>query len=172
MWVENEKHGYGTYVWSDGKEFTGEWVKGQIGSFGIYVYADGRNYEGFMVDGKRHGYGIMQMPDKNTYSGSWSNSKMHGFGCVLNAKAEQKWGIWDRGEKLIKLSQAQATDIQDGVVDMTVQPHINKKLQNPQHFWDEVSKLTNKFEPFYDFNAMQTNYELARSLQEEKEARL
>ena len=74
--------------------------------------------------------------NSNVYSGSWYEGKQHGYGCVLNSKTESKYGIWSKGEKLIKLTPEQANDIQDEQVDMSVQPQINAKLKDEaEAFW-------------------------------------
>ena len=39
-------------------------------------------------------------------------------------------------------------------------------------FWQQTEKLTNKFEPFYDFGYEQTMYELKTSSMGDKEAEL
>ena len=51
------------------------------------------------------------MPDRSTYSGAWQEGKQHGYGCVYNSRNELKYGLWNHGQKLIKLTPEQATDI-------------------------------------------------------------
>jgi len=51
------------------------------------------------------------MPDQSTYSGAWHEGKQHGYGCVYNKNGELKYGLWNRGAKLIKLNPEQATEI-------------------------------------------------------------
>ena len=57
------------------------------------------------------------MPDHNTYSGSWFQGKQHGFGCIYSTSGHLKYGVWCQGTKLLKLTQEQATEIQDGKIE-------------------------------------------------------
>ena len=91
-------------------------------------YANGRRYEGFYKLDKRQGYGIYMMPDQSTYSGSWYEGKQHGYGCVINAKNEMKYGVWNRGVKFIKLTPDQATEVQDGYLDLSETKQVQASL--------------------------------------------
>ena len=37
----DEEHGYGTFVWSDGNKYIGQWRNGQMHGRGKYVWKDG-----------------------------------------------------------------------------------------------------------------------------------
>jgi len=118
-WEDGKIGGFGTYKWADGRQFTGEWVNCKIGGFGVYTWSDGRRYTGFFARDKRQGFGIYKMPDQssrdelkqNTYSGSWLNGKQHGYGCIYSATGPYKYGVWKDGNKILKLSKREATDI-------------------------------------------------------------
>ena len=63
-----------------------------------------------------------------------------------------KYGLWSHGDKLIKLSVEQATDIQDGRMDLSQSTQILQKLgEEKLVFFNEINVLTNKFEPFENF---------------------
>ena len=80
--------------------------------FGVQEYPNGRRYEGFYKLDKRQGYGIYMMPDQQTYSGAWYEGKQHGYGCTYNSSGnELKYGLWNQGKKIIKLTPEMATDI-------------------------------------------------------------
>ena len=109
------------------------------------------------------------MPDQSTYSGSWFEGKQHGYGCVYNSKGELKYGLWNHGDKLIKLTQTQATDIQDSQLDLALANQIQAKLgEEKLTFFNEISVLTNKFEPFDNFATEQAKFELNRCIQSER----
>ena len=68
------------------------------------------------------------MPDQSTYSGSWYEGKQHGYGCVINAKNEMKYGVWNKGVKFIKLTPNQATEVQDGYLDLSETKQVQASL--------------------------------------------
>lgn len=130
----------------------------------MYSWADGRRYEGFFIRDKRQGYGIYMMPDHNTYSGSWFQGKQHGFGCIYSTNGHLKYGIWNQGTKLLKLTDKEATQIQEGTHD--VKPGITNKMptgSDPDQFLKDINALTNKFEPFNDFAHEQAYFELKKT---------
>ena len=48
-------HGYGKYVWKDGKSYEGQFDSDQKHGYGIYTWPDGRIYRGYWRSGKQHG---------------------------------------------------------------------------------------------------------------------
>ncbi|MBX7108953.1 MAG: hypothetical protein K1X61_09930 [Chitinophagales bacterium] len=69
--------GLGTYVFSDGAEYTGQWVGGQRTGIGSYDWADGAFYYGYFLNGKLEGNGIYLGNDqaKTTYVGVFHDGK-------------------------------------------------------------------------------------------------
>lgn len=52
-------------------------------------------------------------------------------------------------------------DIQEGQLNLAASDQINEKLgEDKLTFWDEVSVLTNIFEPFEDYYTEQAKFEL------------
>jgi hypothetical protein len=88
-----------------------------MSGFGVYQWPDGKRYEGFFSRDKRQGFGIFTTPDPNsnglnTYSGAWMNGKQHGYGCNYSSTMkEPKFSIWREGERILKLTRKQATEI-------------------------------------------------------------
>jgi len=57
-------------------------------------------------------------PNNYTYSGGWLNGKQHGYGFVYTDKGEFKYGMWVNGVKVLKLTPGQATEVQEGRMDL------------------------------------------------------
>ena len=142
--------------------FTGEWVNCKTGGFGVYNWTDGRRYEGFFTKDKRQGYGTLMTPNNYTYSGGWLNGKQHGYGFIYTDKNEFKYGMWYNGVKLVKLTRSQATEVQEGRMDLysTIKA---KGIHDPVQYWQDIALLTNKFEPFDSFQTEQGIFELKQS---------
>jgi hypothetical protein len=56
--IGNCTDGWGTYLWSDGSEYTGQWSNGARTGIGCYDWSDGPFYYGFFLEGKLNGEGI------------------------------------------------------------------------------------------------------------------
>lgn len=50
---DDKKHGFGTFVWADGRKYVGEWKKGKQHGKGTFIKASGESREGEWVDGRR-----------------------------------------------------------------------------------------------------------------------
>ena len=120
---------------------------------------------------KRQGYGIYMMPDNNTYSGSWYQGKQHGFGCIFTKEGHLKYGLWQHGQKILKVTTDQASQIQDGNLDVR-KLVTESKLRDPEQYWADVKLLTNKFEPFGIFPREQASFELKKKKQKEDKNKL
>ena len=69
------KHGHGSYIWSDGSKYVGEWFENRINGEGTYTWLDGRKYEGFWKDNNMHGYGTYMWKDGRKYEGEYVMDK-------------------------------------------------------------------------------------------------
>lgn len=38
--------GFGTYIWADGRCYSGQYIRDRKHGYGTYTWADGRKYEG------------------------------------------------------------------------------------------------------------------------------
>ena len=50
-------HGYGDYVWQDGRKYEGQYQFNKKHGHGTYTYSDGSKYRGEWYDGMQHGIG-------------------------------------------------------------------------------------------------------------------
>ena len=78
--------------------------------YGNYVWQDGRRYEGYYSQNKKHGDGTYTYSDGSKYRGEWQNGMQHGVGCIIDAESTyEKRGVWAFG----KLKQWLSTPIND-----------------------------------------------------------
>ena len=70
-------HGFGNYVWQDGRKYEGEYKFNKKHGEGTYTYSDGSKYRGQWVDGMQHGFGCI-IDAENTYvrEGEWAFGKL------------------------------------------------------------------------------------------------
>ncbi len=79
QWVNDMKHGQGTYRWPSGAYYTGEYVNDLIEGSGTYHYSNGDVYTGhFARGGARHGQGTYQFNDGRKIIGNWVNDECKG----------------------------------------------------------------------------------------------
>lgn len=57
QYVNNQRHGQGTFWYPDGSVYDGDWTKGQRNGYGVYIYANGDKYLGMWKEDRRHGQG-------------------------------------------------------------------------------------------------------------------
>lgn len=50
---DDKKHGLGTYVWPDGKQYAGYWKNGKMHGQGRFTNASGKSRIGVWIDGER-----------------------------------------------------------------------------------------------------------------------
>ena len=46
MFVDDKKHGFGTYEYANGDEYSGDWVDNLKQGKGVFKYADGSYFKG------------------------------------------------------------------------------------------------------------------------------
>lgn len=94
-----------------------------------------------------------------TYSGGWLNGKQHGYGFIYTARGEFKYGLWNNGTKLVKLTPEQATEVQEGRMNLYTTIR-DQGIEDPTQYWQDIGQLTNKFEPKDSFQTEQGVFEL------------
>ena len=51
--------GHGKTIWTDGRFYIGEYLDDRKHGFGTFQWGDGRKYEGTWKNGKQHGKGVL-----------------------------------------------------------------------------------------------------------------
>jgi hypothetical protein len=125
-WLDDQKHGFGTQINSDGskyegewkygkydgkgtlwikkkkiyiREYVGEWSDGFMQGEGAYYYDNGEIYQGEWKNSKRHGSGRLDFVSGDYYIGEWQNDKQHGFGSLYLKNGNIYVGLWMNGLK-------------------------------------------------------------------------
>jgi hypothetical protein len=95
-WKNDMRHGYGVQNFYDGSRFEGQWEYGQQ-RFGTYVWADGAEYSGDFSGPVLEGRGTMKLEDE-VITGNWLDSKLEGEkGERRMANGDRYIGKWVRG---------------------------------------------------------------------------
>ena len=67
--------------------------------YGRYIWKDGRKYEGYYENNKKHGKGVYTYSDGSMYKGDWVEGVQHGEGCIIDAdQAVERKGWWNHGK--------------------------------------------------------------------------
>ena len=75
--VDNLRHGQGTYTWSDGDVYVGEWKNGARDGQGTYTWAaSGNVVEGTWVDSKKNGILTYTYADGPVIYEQWDNGTL------------------------------------------------------------------------------------------------
>ncbi|XP_075710881.1 MORN repeat-containing protein 3 isoform X3 [Rhinoderma darwinii] len=100
-WLNNQKHGKGTFVWkSTNSIYEGEWKSGKRSGFGTYSVQDPNTkeyvkvYSGCWKKDKKHGYGTYFYADKEYYEGDWEAGQRSGWGRMYFANGDIYEGEW------------------------------------------------------------------------------
>ncbi|XP_072272013.1 MORN repeat-containing protein 3 isoform X1 [Pyxicephalus adspersus] len=114
-WLDNLKHGNGTYVYKNTKSiYEGDWKCGKRSGFGTYSVQDPitgeyvKVYSGCWENNKEHGYGTYFYTGREYYEGDWKNGQRSGWGRMYFANGDMYEGEWleDKhcGQGMLKLA--------------------------------------------------------------------
>ncbi|XP_013403272.1 MORN repeat-containing protein 3-like [Lingula anatina] len=116
-WLDNKKHGKGTYKWkSTGAIYDGDWKNGKRNGFGTLSTPDGKGgfkkeYSGGWKNHMRHGYGTQYYSDNEYYEGEWYADKRSGWGRMYYANGNIYEGEWYddmcNGQGMLRLGENQ-----------------------------------------------------------------
>jgi len=98
-WKNDQRDGYGVYLWNDKRKYSGEWRNDKRNHYGRYTYPDGTSYEGAWKDDKRCGIGTYSWPDGRHYTGQWMNHRKNGRGVHVWADGSRYIGQWFEGSR-------------------------------------------------------------------------
>ncbi|BFY99184.1 hypothetical protein BsWGS_02224 [Bradybaena similaris] len=99
-WLDNLKHGKGTFRWKDtNKVYDGDWKKGKRSGFGTLTRADGKGgftkeYSGGWKNDMKHGYGTEFYSETEYYEGEWYAGKRSGWGRMYYSDGTIYEGEW------------------------------------------------------------------------------
>merc|ERR1739841_386726 len=79
-WLNDKKHGHGTYYYTPNQYYEGEWSEGMRSGWGRMFYQDGSTYEGEWANDERNGWGMLRLRNDNRYEGKWKDDAKHGQG--------------------------------------------------------------------------------------------
>jgi len=98
---QGERHGHGTYKWSDGRQYSGEWHKNVRGGRGVFTWpSTGDRYEGEFEQGQRHGQGHFVFGESGaSYKGEWLQGLYHGRGRTVDATGAVYEGDFVNGQR-------------------------------------------------------------------------
>mmetsp|Transcript_1127 Transcript_1127/g.1136 ORF Transcript_1127/g.1136 Transcript_1127/m.1136 type:complete len:89 (-) Transcript_1127:31-297(-) len=83
--------------------------------FGTFLWSDGRKYEGDYENDIKHGHGVFTWPDGKVYDGEWKNGKQEGEGKLTfpnqrKGKMETRHGIWKNGVRTAWIKEKNSKD--------------------------------------------------------------
>lgn len=99
-WLDNKKHGKGTYIWKEnGSLYDGDWRKGKRSGFGTLSNPDGKGgfkkeYSGGWKNDLRHGYGTQFYSEDEYFEGEWYGGKRSGWGRMYDKDGTIFEGEW------------------------------------------------------------------------------
>ncbi|KAM9330890.1 MORN repeat-containing protein 3 [Gastrophryne carolinensis] len=104
-WKSGKKNGFGTYSIKDPitgeyvKEYSGSWMNDKKEGHGTHFYKDTEYYEGHWKAGMRSGWGRMHFANGDIYEGEWLEDKACGQGILRLANTNHYEGSWKNGKK-------------------------------------------------------------------------
>jgi len=106
--INNKRHGHGTYIYGEGTEwrgdkYIGEYKDGKKNGHGTYTFSDGDKYIGEFKDNKKHGlgtyfYGLKSKWAGDKYIGKYKNDVMHGQGTYMFRSGAKDLGEFKNGK--------------------------------------------------------------------------
>ena len=66
--------------------------------YGEFIWIEGKKYVGFYKNDKKDGFGIYYWPNNKLFVGFWREGKQNGVGKYIKGEAK-KFGIWKDGKR-------------------------------------------------------------------------
>jgi len=96
-WVDDQFHGQGKYLWTDGSVYEGTFAWGTIHGKGTFTPTPGYSYTGFFHQGLKHGRGTSNWDDGSSHNGMWAYGVMSGKGRKVWANGVTYYGKFKDG---------------------------------------------------------------------------
>jgi len=113
-WLENKKHGKGTYKWKEnGCLYDGDWkddMRNGFGTYSIPLSGGGylKQYSGGWKNNKKHGHGTQFYDETSCFEGEWYCGKRNGWGRMTYSDCSVYEGEWYNdqrcGQGMLRLS--------------------------------------------------------------------
>ncbi len=71
QWLDDQRHGEGTYFYSDGDKYIGQWKNGDKEGQGTYIWSDGDRFVGQWRNNKKYGQGTFIYANGRTEKQYW-----------------------------------------------------------------------------------------------------
>lgn len=101
--VKNAKaNGYGVAIVDTGSRYQGDWIDNQRHGEGTFYWPDGEYYKGSYANDQRNGMGSYYWPNGEKYTGQWKNDKRNGEGAFYDSDGIViTRGLW-KEDKLVE----------------------------------------------------------------------
>lgn len=83
-WLDDKKHGQGTYKWTNGMSYEGGWENNLRNGQGKFIWPNKQVFEGEWKNDKRNGPGKLVNPDGSWMEATWTNDIINGKVKVYN----------------------------------------------------------------------------------------
>ena len=107
-WVDDKRHGAGTYTYASGDKYTGELRDDKFAGRGRFEFASGNVFEGEFEDNKRV-RGVYTLASGDVFEGGWRNDKFSGRGTYTLPSGAAYAGPWKRGKIHVAAGPATVT---------------------------------------------------------------
>ena len=102
FWGNNEREGYGVYIFSNHNRYEGDWKNGKKEGKGIFYFNSGERYEGDFKNGNFEGKGVFYFNSGNRYEGDFKNDKKDGHGIFYYKNGDRRMGDYSNDEPIGK----------------------------------------------------------------------
>lgn len=129
------KHGKGKWKKNDSlvicNQYTGDYYQDQKHGYGKFVWESGNWYEGQYYQDKRHGEGIMHWRDGTIYEGQWQFGAQHGKGRLVLPDGEVKEGVFENNvfREMIEDNESQHDFYPDLSLDIAVDRNKEDRVE-------------------------------------------
>jgi len=100
QFVDDARHGFGSYTWANGDHYEGDWKESKRTGKGKIVWEDGNSYVGDWLEGNQHGEGTYQWKDGDKFEGGWKNNTKHGKGKYSWGCGDHSSGLWENDSQV------------------------------------------------------------------------
>jgi hypothetical protein len=97
-YLDETRHGFGHFKYSDGSVYTGQWYCGLRQGFGTLTAKGGSSYNGSWSHDLIHGQGVWRWPDGSTYVGESQHGVREGKGIYVSGMGDAYVGSFAKNK--------------------------------------------------------------------------